>query len=229
MGAGRPPTRGGRAAHNFFGEIEDLFACHRLVHEAGNIEFRLFLLTQGELGLDGGEFGQKDGAAVLIRENGRLVSADLARDRDDLVLVEADEGTKDGERDDGVRGGDALDGLACDLTQTFARDEALSADIFCVTLRKAVHETAQKGDVEFGRALCVDLFLDVRNVERYKAGGVGEAGKFAGELLDFLLCAVVGIGVAVEMEKFDAHAALCHHIARDGRVDAARDEEHALP
>ena len=30
------------------------------------------------------------------------------------------------------------------------------------------------------------------------------------------------------MEKFDAHAALCHHIARDGRVDAARDEEHPL-
>ena len=57
---------------------------------------------------------------------------------------------------------------------------------------------------------------------------MGEAGKLAGELFDLLLGAVVGIGVAVEMEKFDAHAALCHHVARDGRVDAARDEKHSL-
>ena len=98
-----------------------------------------------------------------------------------------------------------------------------------MALRKAIHEAAKEGDVELGRALCVDLLLDMRDVERYKAGGVGEACKLAGELLDFLLRPVVGVGVAVEMEKLDAHAALCHHITRDGRIDAARDEEHALP
>ena len=97
-----------------------------------------------------------------------------------------------------------------------------------MALRKPIHEAAQKRNVEFGRAFCMDLFLDVRDIERYKAGGVGEACKLAGELLDFLLCPVVGVGIAVEMEKFDAHAALCHHITRDGRIDAARDEEHPL-
>ena len=62
-----------------------------------NLFFQIALMVADHFrfGLCDRMFGHKDGTAVLIGENGSLISPDFLGDCDDLLLVKADQGTED--------------------------------------------------------------------------------------------------------------------------------------
>ena len=178
------------------------------------------------MGLGLGMARGKDGTAVLIGENGRVERADLAGDADNLLLVHADERAQDGQLHHVLAHAQGLHCLAGDLPEAFAGDERLGAHLVCHALGKAHHEAAHDEREMVLGAVHTNLFLNFG--ERHDVDGQPPAPRREQlrELEHLFLGGVGGVGRGEEMDHFKRYAALCHHVGRDGRVDAAGEQRH---
>ena len=165
--------------------------------------------------------GGKDGAAVLIGQDGGLVGADLPGDLNDLLLVQTDAGPEDGQIHH--RAGDVhgLHGLAGHLAQTLASDQGLGADALGHNLGDSHHEPAHDDGEQFLRAGAAQFLLDGGEGDHMDGQVPAPGGEQTGQLDDLLLGLGRGVGVGEEVDHLQSHAPLGDHIAGHRGVDAA--------
>ena len=172
--------------------------------------------------------GGKDGAAVLIGEDGGIVGADAAGKADDLHLVHADEGAEDRHGGDGLGDAQAQHGLACHLAQGFAGDQGLGPGLLGNGLRQAHHEAAHDEGEELLGAVLANFLLDFGegdDVDDHAAAGGGEE---PGKLDDLVLGLLGGVGRGDEVDHLQLYAAAGDHPGGDGGVQAAGEEAHSV-
>ena len=102
----------------------------------------------------------KDGAAVLIRQDGGFKGVDLAGNQHNFILVHTDDRTQDRHIADLVGAGDCLNGLAGNLTDALAGDERFTLVESCHAAGNLHHIPAHDDGEQVFRALVADGFLD---------------------------------------------------------------------
>ena len=170
--------------------------------------------------------GGEDGAAVLVREDGGFVGADLTGDADDFHLVGADEGAQD--RQGGHVLGDAQrhHGLTGHLAQRFAGDQSVSAGLFGHGLGNAHHEAAHdEGEVFLG-AVSADFLLDLGEGDHMDQHPAAVGGQILCQLDHLVLCLLGGVGRRFEVDHLQLHAAAGDHPAGNGGVQTAGEEAY---
>ena len=192
------------------------------------VDLGFFAFDLEELGACTGVSGGEYGATILVGENGRLKGIDLSGDTDDLFFIHADERTENGAFYDAVGDAERLHGLACDLTEAFARDEGIAFVFFRGALRKTHHEAAeQEGEVVFFTAIAENL-LNLRDGDDMYVDLAREFGELFREGENLFLRAFAGIGEAFKVHGVETYAAFCDHEACDGAVDTAGEQEESL-
>ena len=78
------------------------------------------------------------------------------------------------------------------------------------------------------RTRLIDIELNVRKIDHVKIDGARILRNDLRKVHNLLLCALAGIGRRVEINGVDLYAPLCDHVARNRRIDTAREKEHGL-
>ena len=193
-----------------------------------DVNLGFFAFNLEELGTCAGMSGSKDGAAILVGEDGGFKGVDLSGDTDDLFFVHADQRAEYGAFHNAVGNAERLHGLACDLTEAFARDQCIAfvfrGSAFCKTHHKA---TEQESEVIL-LAVVTENFLNFRYGNDMYVDLSRKFGELFCEGENLFFCAFAGIGEAFEMHGIETNAALGDHEACNGAVDTAGEEEKSL-
>ena len=198
------------------GGVSDHLGDVHVVFEGGD----LFRLDGGV-----GGFGDEEGAAVFVGEDGGFEGADVLGLLDDLLFVRADEGTEDWHGGDFADGGHILEGLGADLAKAFAGDEGFGAFATADGFGDADHEAAVGDDAQGAGDCEDDALLDGGEGYEVEVGVVLVDVEDLGEFLGFLPRASFYEGEAVEVDEGRSAAATHHAPGGDGGVDAARHED----
>ena len=170
----------------------------RLFDQPFNIKARLFAFHFCKIGADERMLRQKDRAAILIRQDRRIIGPDPAGNFYDLRFIQPYERAKHRQAfDDGFGGGDPLDRLAGDLPQTFPRNDTLRTVPLCRALGDPHHKAAQQRDHHLRRAKPVYLLLDMRNADHMQLQPAGILRKNARQLLHLFARLQIGIRITV--------------------------------
>ena len=102
----------------------------------------------------------KDGAAVLIRQDGGFKGVNLAGDQDNFIFVHADDRTQNRHICRLIGAGNCLNGLAGNLTDAFAGDQCLTLVGTGNSAGNFHHITAHDDGEQILRTLIPDGFLD---------------------------------------------------------------------
>ena len=169
--------------------------------------------------------GRKDGAAVLIRENGGIQRPDTAGDGNDLLLIHADERMEDWHMDDRAGHGHGVHGLGRDLTEIFAGDKALRAVVAADGLCNAHHKAAHDDREVFLTAVVADGLLNFGKADDINGHAAAELRHDVRQLQNLFLGKLRGVRVREEVDAFDLHAALGDHVTRDRGIDTAGEQD----
>ena len=171
---------------------------------------------------------RKDRAAVFIRFQRGLERVDPPRDLDDLVLVHPDQRAEHGHGGDGVGASERVDRLRRDLTEAFAGDQRLAAVVFGDLLRDAHHVPAHDQCEHILGAVVLDRLLDLGERHDIELDPAAVARDELRERVHFQLGALARIGRRHKVDRVEHQPALGHHVARDGTVDPAREQQTRL-
>ena len=185
----------------------------------------LFFLNTGQNGACFRVFRRENGAAVLVREYRGVVGADAPRDLHDLLFVHADEGAENGKTRRGVGHADRPHGLRGHLPQTLARDQRLALEFLRHAIGEFHHVAAQQQRKILLVAGLHQFFLDIGQRDHVQVHTAAPASDQRRQIQHFLPRLLACVGHRLEVERLGAHAALGHHPARHGRIDAAREEQ----
>ena len=172
--------------------------------------------------------GGKDGAAVLVGEDGGIVSPDAAGKADDLHLIHADEGPQHRHIGDGLGDAKAQHGLACHLPQRLAGDQRAGPCLFGNGLGDAHHEAAHDEREELLGAVFADFLLNLGKGDDVDDHAPAGGGQEAGKLHHLVLGLLGGVGRGDEVHHLQLHAPAGDHPAGNGGIKAAGKETHRV-
>ena len=113
-----------------------------------------------------------------------------------------------------------------DLSDRFARYKRLRTRADCDAVRDLHHQTPHDYG-RFGlRTVVIDGKLDIRERNEVKRHIAGIFGDLFRKIDHLFPCAFACVRITVEMYRVERNAAFGDHIARDGTVDPAGEEEH---
>ena len=169
--------------------------------------------------------GHEQRAAVLEGEDRRLVGADAARERGGLDLVVGDERPQHDPPRGRLDGGQVLDRLAGDLTQVLAGHQRARLQAVGDLVGDAHHHAPVEHDGQLGRTGVAQALLRVG--ERHDGHRTQRlpAREQLAQRQHLVARLLADVRRRVEVDGVQREAALGRQPARDGRVDAARQQQ----
>ena len=165
--------------------------------------------------------GRKEHAAVFIGQDRRFVCADFPCRVDDLFFVESDEGTQKRAGREVFGNVQIGDCLACNLSETFAGDDAVRVCPLCDEVCRFHHAHAEHKRRPRLRRFFFNAHLHVGKGNDIQIRIESVICKGCGETFNFFLRFFRRVRIRVKIRAVDFHTAPHHAVARDGRIDAA--------
>ena len=169
----------------------------------------------------------KHRAAILIRLNGSVKGVYLSGNCNNFILIHADTRAEHGQIRNRIRAAERVNCLACNLAEAFARDKRKAILLLCDIAAYFHHYAAHNEGEIFLRAEIPDSLLNFGE-GHHKGGDSAAISRNPAQKIKHLHFGK--LACVRRRRKVDCHklnSPFCHHIGRNGRINAAADKNSA--